>query len=329
MATSLQRVHIDKALTNISIGYKNESYIGDQIFKPVQVEKQSDRYYVFGMDKFRTHDDLRAPGTEANEINWSFSDDTFFCQGHALRHSLADEEQLNADEALQLELEGTELVQEGILLNKEVAAAAKVLDPNSYHADLKQTMGSAGPLGATTAKWSDYANSDPRLDIARAKQAMHKKAGLRPNTLIISEPVLNVLLMHPKLSGMIQYVQTPVLAMEQLKVLLGVPNILVGSAMKSTVSNPGQAAAGSVEPLNYVWGNSAVLAYIAPSAGRKTISLGYTFMWNQGGLGAIQTRKWYEISRKATVIESEYWYAHKIISPYSGFLFADAVNPLA
>lgn len=322
---SVQKVHLDKMLTNISIGYKNEQYISDQIFKTVSVEKQSDRYYVFGMDKFRANGDLRAPGTEANEITWTFSDDTFFTEGHALRTQIADEEILNADESLQLETEATELVQEGILLNKEVDAAAKVLDPNNYHADLKLTLGAAG----APAKWSDYQNSDPRMDIAKAKAAMHAKAGVRPNTLIISEATLNVLLMHPKLAQMIQYVQTPVLAMEQLKLLLGVGDILVGSAMKSTVTNVGQAEAGSVEPLNYIWGNSAVLAYIAPSAGRRQISLGYTFAWNKGGMGSVQTRKWYETGRKATVIESEFFYAHKIISPYAGFLFADAVTPFA
>jgi hypothetical protein len=276
------------------------------------------------MEKFRSHADLRAPGTEANEITWDFSLDTYFTEGHALRSTVTDEENLNADEVFNLEAEATELTMEGILLNKEIDAAAKVLDPNAYDASLKLTMGAGG-----TFKWSDYDNSDPRMDIAKAKQAMHKKAGVRPNTLIISEATLNVLLMHPKLAQMVQYVQTPVLAMEQLKVLLGVGNILVGSAMKSTVSNAGQANPNDIDPLNYVWGNSAVLAYIAPAPGRKTISLGYTYEWNKGGLGAVQTRKWYEQGRKATIVESEYWYAHKMVSPYAGFLFADAVDPLA
>jgi len=324
MAISPQKVHLDKALTNISIGYQNEAYIGDQIFKSVKVEKQSDRYYVWGMEKFRSHNDLRAPGTEANEITWDFSLDTYFTEGHALRSQVADEVQLNADEVFNLEAEAAELTMEGIRLNKEINAANMVLDAANYHADLKVTLGSGG-----TYKWSDYQNSDPRMDIAKAKQAMHRKAGVRPNTLIISEATLNVLLMHPKLAQMVQYVQTPVLAMEQLKVLLGVSNILVGSAMKSGITNAGQANPADIDPLNYIWGNSAVLAYIAPAAGRRTLSLGYTFEWNQGGLGAIQTRKWYETGRKATVVESEYWYCHKMISPYAGFLFADAVNPLA
>jgi hypothetical protein len=315
---------MDKALTNISIGYKNEAYIADQIFKPVNVQKQSDKYYVFGMDMFRTHNDLRAPGTEANEITWTFSDDQYYTEGHALRTTIPDEELMNADESFNLEADGTALVTEGILMNKEVNAASHVLNPANYHADLKVTLGANG-----TFKWSDYTNSDPRMDIARAKAAVHRKSGVRVNTLIISEAVLNILLMHPKLAAMVQYVQTPVLAMEQLKVLLGVQNIIVGSAMKSTVGNPGVATPGAYEPLNYIWGNSAVLAYIAPAAGQKQISLGYSFMWNKDNAGSVQVRKWYEVGRKATVIEAERWYAHKMISNVSGYLFADAVDPLA
>lgn len=320
----IQRVHMDKALTNISIGYKNEGYIADSIFKGITVNKQSDKYYVFGMEMFRQHNDLRAPGTEANEISWTLSDSSYFTEGHALRATIADEEQMNADDGFNLEADATELVTEGILMNKEVDAAAKLLNPANYHTDLQVTLGTNG-----TFKWSDYTDSDPRMDIAKAKAAMHKKSGLRPNTLILSEAVLNVLLMHPKLAQMIQYIQTPILQVEQLKQLLGVQNILVGSAMKSTVQNPGQADAGALEPINYIWGNSVVLAYIAPAPGKKQQSIGYTFYWNKDNAGAVQVRKWYEIGRKATVVEAERWYATHMISNTAGYLFADAVVPFA
>lgn len=320
---NVQRVHLDRALTNISIGYSNESYIADQIFKPVSVAKQSDKYYVYGMESFRLHNDLRSPGTEANEIDWTFSNDQYYTEGHALRTAIADEVQLNADEVFNMEADGTQLVMDGILQNKEYDAANTLLNPANYHAKLKVTMGQAG----APKKWSD-ADSDPRLDIAKAKAEMHKVAGLRPNTLIISEPVLNILLLHPKLAAMVQYVQTPVLTLEQLKMLLGVQNIIVGSAMFSS-QNQGQVQAGSIEPLGYIWGTSAVLAYIAPSPGKKTVSLGYSFNWSAAGNGTIQTRKWYETGRKATVIETEYFYAHKMISNVAAFLFADAVTPFA
>lgn len=322
---TLQMVHIDQALTNISIGYKNEAYIADEIFKPLPVQKQSDKYYVYGMEMFRQHDDLRAPGTEANEITWTLSGDQYFCEGHALRHAIPDEELQNADPAFNIQADAVELITDGILLNKEVDAANLVLNPNNYAPGLSVVMGSNG----APAKWDDYTNSNPRLDIAKAKQAVHKRSGVRPNTLIISEPVLNTLLLHPKLIQVIQYVQAGILTLDQLKVILGVENILVGSALKSSVTNAGQANPGSPEPLDYIWGNSAVLAYIPKAPARKQVALGYTFMWNKDNQGAIQVRQWYDISRRATFVEAERWYAHKIVSNVAGFLFVDVIDPVA
>lgn len=319
-----QRLHVDKMLSNISIGYTNESYIGDKIFKPITVNKQSDKYYKFGMERFRTHADLRAPGTEANEISWTLSDDSYFTEGHALRHAIADEEMQNADDEFDLETEATELVTEGILLNKEVDAANKVLDPNNYHADLRLTLGTAG-----TFKWSDYQDSDPIIDVQKAKEAIHRKSGVRANTLIMSEQVLNVLKLHPRIIDVVKYVERGIVTEELLASVFGVDQILVGSALKSAVTNVGQAQAGEPEELDYIWGNSVVLAYIAPRPGKKQISLGYSFMWNKDGNGAVQVRKWYEMGRRATIIEAERWYDQKMISNIAGFIFNDAVKPLS
>lgn len=324
---TVQKVHVDKMLTNISIGYTNEQYISDQIFKPVTVAKQSDKYPVFGMDRFRQHADLRAPGTESNEINWTMSNDQFYTDGHALRTTIADEEKQNADDIFDLETEGTELVSEGIMLNREVDAANLVMDPTNYHNDLTLTMGTGG-----TFKWSDYENSNPVMDIHKAKEKLHKKSGIRPNTLIMSEQVMNVLKMHPALLDIIKYVQKGIVTEDLMKTAFGVDNILVGSALKSGVMNPGQVAANGVhqgfDNLDYIWGNSVVLAYIAPRPGKKQLSLGYEFQWNKDGAGAVQVRKWYETGRRATVIEAERWYAHKMISNVAGFMFSDAVAPL-
>jgi len=321
---SVQKVHMDRALTNISIGYKNEQYIADQIFKEVPVDKQSNKYYAYGMERFRQHDTHRAPGTEANEISWTLSDDSYFAEGHALRHPIADEEQQNADEVFNLEADGTELVTDGVLLDKEIDAANKILDTKNYHKDLQIT------LGATDApvKWSDYKNSDPILDIKKAKEAIHRKSGLRPNVLIISEPVKNVLELHPRLLEVIKYVQRGIVTIDLMAAALGVDKILVGSALKSEATNAGQVEAGQIEPLNYIWGNSAVLAYVPSKPGKKTPALGYSFMWNKDGDGPVQVRKWYEVGRKSTIIEAERWYDQKMISNVAGFLFADVVDPL-
>lgn len=316
-----QRVHIDQMLTNISIGYKNEQFIADQIFLPIPVAKQSDKYYVFGKEAFRQHDDARASGAIANEINWTLSDSTYFCEGHALRSPITDEEVQNADDIFNLKADATELVTEGILLNKEIDAANILLDANNYDIDLVFNMGAGG---GSPAKWSDYANSDPVLDIAKAKERMHKKSGIRPNVLVISEPILNVLKLHPKILALFKAITPVSIAnIEQIALALGVDKILVGSALKSTARNVAQE-----DNLAYIWGNSAVLCYVPKAPGKKIQSIGYTFMWNKDGAGAVQVRQYYNDERRSTFVEAERWYAHKIISKTAGSLFADCVTPL-
>lgn len=317
---SVQKVHIDKVLSNISLGYKNEMYIADNILPALPVSKQSDRYYVYGKEAFRLHEDARAPGAEANEINWTLSLDQYFCEGHALRHPIADEEIQNADDEFSLESDAVELLTEGILLNKEVSAANMLLDANSYDSDLVYNMGGVNQ----PKKWSDYENSDPILDVARAKEAVHKKIAVRLNTMVISETVYNVLKFHPKILTLFSGISpVSIASKEQIKMALGVDNLYIGSALKSSATNPGQS-----DTLSYIWGNSAVLCYVPPKPGKKIQAIGYTFMWNKDGDGAVQVRKWYEQGRRATLIEAERWYSHKIISKEAGFLFADAVTPI-
>ncbi len=47
MAITSTDVHIDVALSNVSIGYQNEEYIADQVFPQVSSDKQSNKYYTW------------------------------------------------------------------------------------------------------------------------------------------------------------------------------------------------------------------------------------------------------------------------------------------
>ncbi len=313
---TVNKVHYDKYLTEISIGYQNEAFIADQIFLSVPVDKQSDKYYVFGMEKFKVHSDYRAPGTESNEINWSFSDDSYYTDGHALSTFVTDEETPNADEVIRQELEAnaTELTTEAILLNKEIDAANKLTDTSLVDSDMFETV---------THKWSNYADADsnPQLDIEEAKEKMHKKSGLRPNTLIVSEPVFNKLKFHPKLLALLGNNSLQMLTQSMIETMLGV-RIVIGSALKDATA----ANSPNIPALNYVWGLTAVLCYIAPKAvGRKTRTCALSFYWTAKGSNGVGVRKWYEVAKQATKVEAEHWYDHKIISKNSSYIFVDAI----
>jgi hypothetical protein len=305
MAPTPQSLHFDKALTEISVAFQNEQFIIDQIFKPIPVQKQSDRYFVYGQDYLIPVEDYRAPGTKSNEITWSFSYDTFFCDGHALSELIPDESFQNNDTGFDLESESTENIMNRLLLNKEIAGAKVLLDTTKYDADLVYTP---------AKKWS-AADSDPVKDIETAKNDMHLKSGFAPNVLVLSRPVYNVLRMHPKLLSYFKVTEISVVTLDMIRTFLDVPQVIVASAMKSTTKE------GKAVSRGYIWGENAVLAYVPARPARKTPALGYQFQWDAHGNGTIETRRIYKEEERALKIESEMWYDFKIVSNVGGAIF--------
>ena len=58
----MSMVHVDQALTEVSVAYRNTQYVADSVFPVVPVSKQSNKYFIYSKDNFRTLDDARRPG---------------------------------------------------------------------------------------------------------------------------------------------------------------------------------------------------------------------------------------------------------------------------
>ena len=55
--------HIDVALSNFAVKFRNPAYVADRVFTRVPVQRQSDKYWRFGKEQLQALlDDLRAPG---------------------------------------------------------------------------------------------------------------------------------------------------------------------------------------------------------------------------------------------------------------------------
>jgi hypothetical protein len=56
-------LHIDTALTNVTVSYNPGGFIADIVAPVVPVSKESDKYYVWSREEtLRTFEDLRADG---------------------------------------------------------------------------------------------------------------------------------------------------------------------------------------------------------------------------------------------------------------------------
>ncbi len=295
-------VHVDRVLTNISIRYSNAGYVGERFFPTLRVQKESDKYRVFGREEWGpAHQDFRAPGSVANEIpGKALSLDTYFANEHALQIPVTDEERENADEGLNPEADGTELVTSRILLGRELAMKTLITTSTNYPA--------AGTVALSgTSQWNDYANSNPIANIRTAVRQVHSQIFTRPNTAIIPYQVMSQLEDHPDFIERIKYSERGIMTDEIIGSVLGIQNIIVPEVGQNT------AALGLTPTFGYLWGKDVVLGWVPQRAAPNQLAVGYEFSWPIGGNVQVVDR-WRETPRVSDLIRVRRRYDLKLVT---------------
>lgn len=302
-------VHIDQVLTQISVGWPNNGLVGEQLFPAVQVNKQSDKYYIFGREGWLPEDDFRAPGSVANEIvGMQVSTDTYYAQEHALQIAVTDEERENVDSPLAPDRDGTEMVTSKIMLGRERIIQTLATTAANYASGLSTTM-----VGG--AQWSTYATSDPIGVMRTGKAAVHAKIFMEPNVAVIPYQVMTVLEDHPDFLERIKYSERAIFSPELLASVLGFQRVIVPGVGLNT------AALGQPSTLSYLWGKDVVMAWVPDRPGLKIPAFGYEFVW-----GRQMVDRWREDPRKSDIIRVSRRYDHKLVALGEG---ADAGKAIA
>ncbi len=258
---------VDPMLTNVALAYKNEEYIADKIFTPMGVAKQSGKHFVYDKGRFRINETLRAKGANANEVTLNLTTgNTYFCEDHALRQFVPDEDVDNAVIKGSPAIDAAENVTDMLLIDKEKALATYMANT----ANLTQNTTLAG-----TDQWSDFVNSDPFDDIATAEDTIHGSIMQKPNALILGKQVYDKLIRHPDLLDRVKWSAKGVLTIDLLKSLFDVDYVLVGRAGYNS------AAEGQTDAMSYVWGKHAWLAYVSPKRSGKFVTFGLTYDWKK------------------------------------------------
>jgi len=297
-------VHIDVVLSQISIAYPNNGMVGESLFRRVNVNKQSDRYYIFGREAWSVHHggDFRAPGTVANEIEGLLlSTDTYFAQEHSLQLPITDEERENADSPLAPDRDGTELVTAKVLLAREIAIKDMATTAANYEAAYTVTL-------SGTAQWNDYTNSNPIADIRTGFRTIHAGLFIEPNLAVIPYQVMTQLEDHPDFIERIKYSERGILTSEIIASILGIETIIV-PGMGFNSANPGQAVS-----LGYLWGKDVILAYVPPRAGLRIPAYGYEFNWGYRGSRPMVVERWREEPRKSDLVRVSRRYDLKFVA---------------
>lgn len=308
--------YIDPALSNISVGYRNETYVADQVYPVVPVAKQSGRYFKFTKaDWFRVPNTLRAPKTAPRTVDFGVSSEGYFCDNFMLQEHVSFEDMANADVALAILNSTTMHVTDLLLLDQENRVGSQLTSTSNFAPGHSVTL-------AGTQQWNDRANSDPVSDVSSGKSQIHSVTGVAPNWMVVGKQVYDALLLHPDIIDRLKYVARATEAEigRALADIFGVQKLLVGTAIKNT-ADEGLGMTGA-----YVWGKNVVLGVSPAAPGIMTPSLGYSFRWTDPLLGtpfAVETKDDDDI--RARKIRAGYYSDEVLVGSDLGFIIASAV----
>jgi len=323
-------VHVDQPLTNISVAFLQNAanFVASRVFPNIRVQKQSDVYYTYDRGFFnRNQARLRAPATEAAIAGFGLSTDNYRANVVALKTQLAWQVEANADSPVQLERANTELLLHQMLIQKEVDWATNYFTTSVW--TTQYTGVASSPTSTQAIRWSDATSGDPIGDVRKAKTDVMESTGFMPNTMVLSQRVLDALVDHPDIVDRIKYSGgvgnlNPAMTSEQtLAQLFGLDRLLVMRAIQNT------AAEGDANVHAFIGGKNALLCYVPPTPGLMTPSAGYTFTWSgymgaSNEFGVAVTRRDRDLI-KATEIEAEMAYTHKKVAADLGVFFSGIV----
>lgn len=309
----LTQVHVDQALSNISVAYRNAAFVAERVAPVVPVQKQNDLFWQFSKEHFRAVEDSLRPGDDANEIEVNLDTrGSYRCDGHGLGIVIPDELRENEDPGAQIDIEYTEKITSQVLLNQEIKFASTVTNV----ANITNNITLSG-----TNQWSDYANSNPRLAVDLAKETVQQSIGEFPNVLLIPRPVYRVLRNHPMITDQFKYTQNggrSFITAEQLAEFFDVEEVIVPAPLKQSVNE------GVADALTYIWGTDALLFYRPTRPGLRTPAFAYHFLWTGSGVSYLVKRFRVE-TRDADYLKIKKYYDQKIVAAGAAYLWKTAV----
>jgi len=357
---TLSDLHVNALLTDLSKMYSQEEsgFIARDVFPIVPVTKISDRYTTYSRADFnRNQMQKRAPSTLVKTIGYRVdTNPSYLCDVWALGVPIDDQRRGNADSVFNLDLEATRLLTSQSLINREYfwmsTFFATGVWSNTWAGGTANTSTGYPTAPATSTatsytalKWSDP-NSTPIADIRALKRIVQLTVpGHRPNKMVISRTVFDVLCDHPDFVDRIKYGQTPgrpaEVTLQALAALFEMDRVHVADAIYNTSGEQASADSGATyaapgynaginagESNAFMAGNHVWIGYTPSRPGLMTPGCGYTFAWT-GYFGATQAGErlssYYFQPDRSTHVEIESAYVHKLVSADMGGFIGNIV----
>lgn len=289
-------------LQNVSIQYRNKSYIGDRIFRIIDTANPKAKItrYLKGA-WFRNEAGIRAAGTRAKRGSFPVDEVSIATAEYAFAKEVTDEDRKNAAlpnaPALKPETDAIEYCSDKIDLSKEVRVADLIkgntwIDGNATGEDAE-------------GGWAAGSSNTFLPDINTGQRAIQAQTGMKANVLVIDYGTFMSLKEETTILDKIKYTQRGVLTVELLAALLELEEVLVGEALVNTAK---ETKAGTEWSASNIWEVTATkgmgfLCHRPASPGLKVPSAGYQVRLLQEGGGVRRLSTWREPAEHQDVYE--------------------------
>lgn len=310
-------VHVDRPLSNFAIKAFDggpDGFVGPQIMPRVNVDKQSNTFYVFDPAVYmRVENTRRSRGVPANRGEWQVSSDTYFADNYAFGTSIPFEDLANQDEAIQLRQNSTRYVTDMLNRDRENRIANLVTSIDN--------LGSGTSLSGSD-KWSDQAGSDPISDVQTGHAFIEDRTGLQANAAVMDKDTHRTLRFHPAIREFMKYTGEGPVPDSMLAQVFEVDSIMVARGLKNV------AKEGASRSMNNIWGNNFLLARIEQNPGLQAQSFGASFMWRPAEFPAPMAVERFndpEPSKKSERIETQLFVDEKVVASDLAYLISSTL----
>jgi hypothetical protein len=313
---TIQQVHIQSALSDLSIAYRQSApAVSDLIFPRVSVGKQSDKFFVWNKgDMWRAEAKKRAPGADFARVGIRLSTDNYVAVQYALEYTIPDEIAANQDAGVDIEETATMYLVDQLNLQKDI----------DFATDFFATSKGWG-VGTVSTAWDTVATGTPVTNIVAAITTIRRALGASNQHDIVGvggTKVRAALLTSDQVRDRTKYVregsQNAIEA--SLAPILGLDRLVFSDREYNTTKE------GRTPSYSPVFDNDFLVVAVPRNPGLNTPAAGYTFAWDEGGRGDMYVEQYRDEPKKSDVLRAVCYYDQKQTGADLGVFFENVVT---
>lgn len=267
-------LHVDRYLTNYSVGYMQEqaAFVASAASSFIPVQKQSDKFVIYDRGYFwRDEVKTRPLGGRPPQTGYEVDAGNYNAEEYGLEHYIDDRQRANADAPISLDTNAARLLSGKHMIRFDRHWAQNFFATGKWTTEW--TGVASSPTASQFLQFND-ANSDPIDTIDQIKDTIHEATGFMPNTMILGSDVKRVLRSHPDIADRIKYTRTGIADEEVLQALFEIERVVTARSIYNS------AAEGATDSFNYIVNKKAIwLGYIERNPGLDSPTAIATFAW--------------------------------------------------